>query len=66
MATEEKTLTFNRIMETLATAVHKSLKMIFRFPGNEQSAYQIEWRFDEEGICFSGNNYFASQKQVQL
>lgn len=53
-------------MEILATAVHKSLKMIFRFPENEQSVCQIEWRFDEKGTCFSGNNYFASQKQVQL
>lgn len=49
-------------MEILATAVHKSLKMIFRFSENEQPVCQIEWRFDGEGMRFSGNNYFASQK----
>jgi len=53
-------------MEILATAVHKSLKVIFRFPENEQSVCQIEWRFHGEGISFSGNNYFASQKWVGL
>lgn len=35
LATEEKALTFNRITEILAAAVHKSLKMIFRFSENE-------------------------------
>lgn len=41
-------------MEILATAVHKSLKMIFKFSERERSLCQIEWRFDGKGTFFLG------------